>query len=131
MPPIFANFHSLCVRYERNRRFYSPSRPVHESHGRTYPLILLVGSIFIVVFLGTGLIALSKPIDVVSNGRTEYVIVRSREAPAPEQFAAQELQKYLRQITGVELPIVDEGGRQKAFLIGQAAGPKNELNGKS
>jgi Domain of unknown function (DUF4838) len=130
MRRLLANLHSLCRRNDGTRIMYSPSGPAQKSLGRSYPLIPLISGLIIAVFLGSGPIALSKPIDVVSNGHTEYVIVKKSEAPAPEQFAAQELQKYLRLITGVELPIVDGGGRPKAFLIGQAAGPQKELNGK-
>ena len=67
----------------------------------------------IAAFLGPGPLALSKPLDVIRNGLSDYVIVRKSEAPAPEQFAAQELQKYLRLISGVELPIVDGGGEDE------------------
>ncbi|MEW6359695.1 MAG: DUF4838 domain-containing protein [Planctomycetota bacterium] len=42
---------------------------------------------------------------IVSQGRSDATIVLSPDAAPAERFAAQELQRYVRQITGVTLPI--------------------------
>lgn len=42
---------------------------------------------------------------IVSQGRSAYTIVVPAKAEAPETWAAQQLQQYLHQITGVKLPI--------------------------
>ena len=44
----------------------------------------------------SGLVCYAKPLEVVNKGRTDFVIVKGSDAAAPEQFAAQELQKYIR-----------------------------------
>ena len=131
MRRLVARLRMMLPLRERARRSPFPSWLAPEPLDRGYRGKLVVSGFMIAALLGSGPIALSKPLDVVSNGLTEYVIVSKGEAPAPERFAAQELQKYLRLISGVELPIIDGGGRPKAFLIGQAAGPQKELNGKA
>jgi hypothetical protein len=57
-----------------------------------------------------------------SEGHSDYVIVRNGQAPAPESFA-QELQKYVRLISDVTLPIVERESTSRAIWMGQAAGP--------
>lgn len=55
------------------------------------------------------------------DGASEYVIVRAKDAYITEQTAATELQKYLKQITGVELPIVtdDTAPAKKEIVVGK------------
>lgn len=48
----------------------------------------------------------SKPITLVQNGQSEYRIGLSAEAGETEQYAAKELQHYIKQISGAELNIV-------------------------
>lgn len=54
------------------------------------------------------------------NGASDYSIVIDKEAPASEQYAAEELQNWLREVGGVSLPIVgpDEGEQGKRLVVG-------------
>jgi hypothetical protein len=47
---------------------------------------------------------------LVAHGSSNYVIVVGREALPSERYAAGELQRFLEAISGVALPIVDDGG---------------------
>ena len=53
------------------------------------------------------------------NGNSEYSIVIDKDAPASEQYAACELQSWLREVGGVSLPIVgtDEGEQGKRLSM--------------
>ena len=64
--------------------------------------------------------ALGKEYVVFSGGKTDYVIVVSSLASESEQFAATELQSCLKEIGGVNLPIVDcgQGTKGKRIIIG-------------
>jgi len=65
--------------------------------------------------------AAEKPF--ISNGKSEGVIVIPANPNPVEEFAAQELQTYLRKITGVTLPVVK--GKIKArtgYKLGRASG---------
>jgi len=46
-----------------------------------------------------------EKLTIISQGQSDYTIVIGQEATPVEEFAAQELQKYLLEIAGVELPI--------------------------
>ncbi|MBO5885808.1 MAG: DUF4838 domain-containing protein, partial [Bacteroidaceae bacterium] len=54
------------------------------------------------------------------NGQSEYAIVLCDDASVSEKTAAEELQAYLRQISGAELPLVNseelEDGRKHIFV---------------
>ena len=54
------------------------------------------------------------------NGASDYSIVIDKEASASEQYAAEELQNWLREVGGVSLPIVgpDEGEQGKRLVVG-------------
>ena len=54
------------------------------------------------------------------NGASDYSIVIDKAAPASEQYAAEELQNWLREVGGVSLPIVgpDEGEQGKRLVVG-------------
>jgi hypothetical protein len=59
---------------------------------------------------------------LAAGGASEFVIVTpARPAPA-ETFAAQELQRYLRLISGATLPIASNASGAARILIGGAAG---------
>ncbi len=45
---------------------------------------------------------------LIDGGTSDYVIVRSATAPAAEITAAEKLQSYLRQMSGVTLPIITD-----------------------
>ena len=42
------------------------------------------------------------------NGKSNYRIVISAEASTSEQTAARELQQYINQVSGVELPVTTD-----------------------
>ena len=45
---------------------------------------------------------------LAENGTPRYTIVIAADAPAPVHYAAEELQRWLREMTGAELPIADD-----------------------
>jgi hypothetical protein len=64
----------------------------------------------------------STRIKLTNGGRSDYSIVLDANSQAPERFAAEELQKYIRLISGATLPIVDHVVGQRSILLGSAAG---------
>ena len=58
---------------------------------------------------------------LVENGVSEYVIVRGENASASEVTASTELQSYLKQISGAELPIVTDSteATAKEIVVGK------------
>jgi len=46
-------------------------------------------------------------VQLASNGKTDYLIVKSGNASAVDDYAVKTLAKYLNQITGAEFPVVD------------------------
>lgn len=56
-------------------------------------------------------------------GKSDFTIVLSKEASASEKHAAQELQKFLREISGAELPIATEGENPSTPMIVLGDGP--------
>jgi len=63
-------------------------------------------------------------IDLVKNGMSDYVIVIPEDATNYEQYAAEELQLYIKQSTGANLNIVSDIGRtfnsqDKVISLGQ------------
>lgn len=61
----------------------------------------------------------ATPFAVASNGRPATIIVTGGAPSEPEAFAANELQKYVKQISGAELKIVKGGeAPANAILIG-------------
>ena len=62
--------------------------------------------------------AFAQP-NLFSDGKSEYVIVVDKQASASERNAAKELQKYVLQMSGATLPIVNNLNTQgKAIFIG-------------
>ena len=49
---------------------------------------------------------------LVNNGQSEYAVLLPEQATAKEQFAAQELQHFFKEATGVKLPIQKEGTKE-------------------
>ncbi len=62
----------------------------------------------------------AKPAVIVHKNRSNYVIVTPDAKSPAVDYAARELQGFIRQMTGVELPVVAEknAGRKPAFLLG-------------
>src|SRR5436190_22624861 len=61
----------------------------------------------------------SRPMSMVltSKGQSSYVISLRGNAQPPEQFAAEELRRYLRQIGGADLPIETDSRRKRAIVL--------------
>jgi hypothetical protein len=70
------------------------------------------------ILLASGVEA--KPVVITHAGRSDYMIVTPDDASPAVAYAAQELQDFVRQMTGVTLPRVTESkaGRKPAFLLG-------------
>ena len=62
-----------------------------------------------------------KNLNLVVDGVSEYVIVRGENASPSEVTAASELQSYLKQISGAELPIVTDSAEPvvKEIVVGK------------
>jgi hypothetical protein len=62
----------------------------------------------------------AKPAIIVRNGRSDYQIVTPEDKSPAVGHAAGELQRFIQQMTGVQLPVVSEkrAGRKPAFLLG-------------
>lgn len=57
---------------------------------------------------------------LAENGRSSYAIIIAKNADIIEEFAANELQKYLKEISGVLIPIRKDGVRSgKAIFVGK------------
>ncbi len=62
-----------------------------------------------------------ETVDIVVDGVSDYVIVRGENAYISEITASTELQKYLKQITGVEIPVVTDStvAVEKEIVVGK------------
>ncbi|MEM3104509.1 MAG: DUF4838 domain-containing protein [Candidatus Bathyarchaeia archaeon] len=60
---------------------------------------------------------LEKPIVLVDEGRSRYRIIIPVDAIPSEQYAAEELQRYLERISGVKLPITTDDQPMTDFEI--------------
>ena len=62
----------------------------------------------------------AKPAVIIRNGRSDYQIVTPEAKSSAIEYAAKELQGFIQQMTGVQLPVVSEkdAGRKPAFLLG-------------
>ena len=58
---------------------------------------------------------------LVADGATDYVIVRGENASATDKASAFELQNYLKQISGVEIPVVSDSTEavEKEIIVGK------------
>ena len=63
----------------------------------------------------------AETLTLIGEGADGYAIVKGAGASAAENTAAQKLQTYLKQISGVELPVVDDTGpeRAKEIIVGK------------
>ena len=72
-------------------------------------------------FLISSLFLLSSCTHVLfEDSVSEYTIVIDKEAPASEQYAATELQTWIKEVSGVTLPVggLDEGEPGKRLVVG-------------
>jgi hypothetical protein len=60
-------------------------------------------------------------LEIVRNGKSDYTIVVPRNATAVEQRAASELKRYLKEISGAQLPVVSDSQAvgERLILIGE------------
>ena len=63
-------------------------------------------------------VARAGDIVLAEKSATEYKIVINASAPLPVQFAAEELQTFLKESTGAEFPIVTEASGTKTIEVG-------------
>ncbi|MBE6632235.1 MAG: hypothetical protein E7623_05980, partial [Ruminococcaceae bacterium] len=63
----------------------------------------------------------SDVLNLVVDGVSDYVIVRGENAYISEVTASTELQKYLKQISGVEIPIITDSTApvEKEIVVGK------------
>jgi hypothetical protein len=67
-------------------------------------------------------------IRLAEEGRSDYAIVIAKDATAPVKFAADELQKYLLQISGVRLPIALDADVEAAICVGDSRALAAEID---
>jgi len=75
----------------------------------------------LVTFCGAGLVS---AMTIAENGQARAKIVVSADAPEPEQYAAQELARFLGEITGGTFEVVNKSRRRRSciFIGAGAAG---------
>ena len=56
-------------------------------------------------------------LEITRNGAPCARIAVAKDAPYVEQFAAKDLQHWIREISGAELPIVNEAGKEGGTTI--------------
>ncbi|MEN6604112.1 MAG: DUF4838 domain-containing protein, partial [Bryobacteraceae bacterium] len=60
------------------------------------------------------------PIALTRNGRSDYTIAVAGNAPAPERRAAEELQRFLAEISGARLPIANQCASKRCIQVGSS-----------
>jgi hypothetical protein len=79
-------------------------------------------SVFLVVGTVLGICSTVHAITIAQHGNSTAIIVVDKEASLPQQHAAKELADFLKQVTGAELPVVNNApADQPRLLIGPAA----------
>jgi hypothetical protein len=61
--------------------------------------------------------SIAPPITLVEDGRSLYAIAVASDAAPPVRFAAEELQKYVKAISGAVLPIRTDAGAKPAICL--------------
>ena len=66
-------------------------------------------------------VPVSETLDLVVDGSSDYVIVYGENASATDKASAVELQNYLKQISGVEIPVVSDAAEavEKEIIVGK------------
>ena len=64
---------------------------------------------------------------IVTKGHSDYSIILSKKASKVEVFAADELQQILKRISGVLLPVLNEG-TSRSIYIGEYFAKSNEID---
>jgi len=75
-------------------------------------------AILVYTGLGTHFGSAAEPenIKLVKDGKSPYTIIIPAAPTPQEKFAGNELSKYLRQISGAEIPVKDTGAGSKIFV---------------
>ena len=75
---------------------------------------------FILLAVSSALVLCSCQHELFKNGKSGYSIVISPEAAESEQYAAKELQHWIKEVSGAELPItgLDGGIKGKRLIVG-------------
>ena len=88
--------------------------------------VLLIAAMLVGVFSGCGKKQTNSDtekakVNLVTNGATEYVIVHGKDATMTEVHAAEELQKYLKLISGADISIVTDDAEEarKEIIVGK------------
>ncbi len=68
----------------------------------------------------------SDEISLVEDGQSRYRIVIAADATLPVTFAAEELQKYLAQISGAQLPVLTGASADLTICVGPDGTPPEE-----
>jgi Domain of unknown function (DUF4838)/Glycosyl hydrolase family 67 N-terminus len=84
---------------------------------RRYFLKSLAASLPVLKARAAGLRGGTQPIELAADGRSEYSICISRDASPSEIHGAQELQKFLGEISGATLPIVSDADKAQGNLV--------------
>lgn len=71
----------------------------------------------VLVFVAAVRTADASPLLLVKNGVTRHTIVLASGASLSEKHAAEELQKFIQEMSGAKLPIVDEDKAPKSRLV--------------
>ena len=79
----------------------------------------IILSLLLMLFFSTGMSVFSN--DIVINKPSQASIIISRTPSKTERFAAKELSKYIKMMTGVDIPVHKEGEKTDGilFLIGR------------
>ncbi len=82
---------------------------------RIYYLLLSISCLFPLVGFGDGL-----PITIVEDGHSSYQIVIPEKATPQEEYAAEELATYIRELSDAELPVVRDTVKETSteFVLG-------------
>jgi hypothetical protein len=67
-------------------------------------------------------------ITLVEDAKSRYTVVIAADAPLPVKFAAEELQRYLAQISGARLPVANDASADLAICVGQGSAPGDETD---
>lgn len=59
-----------------------------------------------------------ESVTLAENGKSQWQIVTPRPQTAGVKFACQELQKYVRQMSGCDVPVVDAAAKGPAIVVG-------------
>lgn len=84
---------------------------------RRYFLKSLIASVPVLKARSAGLKEGARPLELAEDGRSNYSICVSRDSSPSEVHGAQELQKFLEEISGATLPIVSDADQIRGNLL--------------